>query len=553
MMNLLCQIIRAALILGILLPAVASAEIPKLDIWAVDPLVKVFRDAEPQHTNKAFAEVARGEHATLQIVIRSSAAIEGLHVDLPPLSLESKNNQTLRPSSIRFVGYVPVDRPIQKPPKDRLRKPPADYPDPLLESKAIKIGAGEAQPVWATIPVPVKTKPGLYRSVVTVSGKSQGQEISASLPVAVKVFNAVVGRSRLWVTNWFCMHFGHKTWLCSHSSHLEAEPEPFSDAYWKLLRQYARNMAQHRQNVIMISPLYLASYTAGEDGKLKIDFSRFDRWVTIFIEEGLIGRIEGEHCGIRSGNWESQFLVKIRKVENDKVQSVSVNPKDAEADRFYSQFLPALVKHLREKGWLEKYIQHLADEPIPGNLESYRDIATLFRKYAPELRIIEACMAKDLIGAVHVWVPIIHHYHKDYEYYCQRQRAGEEIWFYTCWLPQGEYANRMMEHPLIKTRLLHWINFRYGATGYLHWGYNHWPKKDPFKHTTLPAGVNYYPAGDSWIVYPGKNGPIDSIRHEPIAIPRKPGSWLPGMSWISTDTIAISRNFGPHGGRSWNF
>ena len=81
--------------------------------------------------------------------------------------------------------------------------------------------------------------------------------------------------------------------------------------------------------------------------------------------------------------------------------------------------------------------------------------------------------------------------------------------------PQGEYANRFIEQPLIKTRLLHWINFRYGVTGYLHWGYNHWTKDSPFTHTTRAhGGPSYLPAGDPWIVYPGRDGPLDSIRFE---------------------------------------
>ncbi|HOW19390.1 MAG TPA: DUF4091 domain-containing protein, partial [Phycisphaerae bacterium] len=98
----------------------------------------------------------------------------------------------------------------------------------------------------------------------------------------------------------------------------------------------------------------------------------------------------------------------------------------------------------------------------------------------------------------------------------QRQQAGDELWFYTCLGPQGEYANRFIEQPLIKTRLLHWINFKYGATGYLHWGYNHWGNHDPYRQLAIPwdGGAQHLPAGDAWIVYPGKEGPLDSIRFE---------------------------------------
>ena len=139
----------------------------------------------------------------------------------------------------------------------------------------------------------------------------------------------------------------------------------------------------------------------------------------------------------------------------------------------------------------------------------------LARKYAPELRIVEACHTKDLVGSIDVWVPQLNFLHQDFAHYQQRQRAGDEVWLYTCVFPQGEYANRFIEQPLIKTRLLHWINFRYGVTGYLHWGYNHWTQDSPFTHTTRAhGGPAYLPAGDPWIVYPGQNGPLDSIRFE---------------------------------------
>ena len=40
---------------------------PVLEIWAVDPLIKVFPDDPPRTDAPALAEVARGEHATLQV------------------------------------------------------------------------------------------------------------------------------------------------------------------------------------------------------------------------------------------------------------------------------------------------------------------------------------------------------------------------------------------------------------------------------------------------------------------------------------------------------
>jgi hypothetical protein len=76
--------------------------------------------------------------------------------------------------------------------------------------------------------------------------------------------------------------------------------------------------------------------------------------------------------------------------------------------------------------------------------------------------------------------------------------------------PTGRYPNRFLDFSLLKTRILHWINWRYRLTGYLHWGLNYWTDH-PFEDDRLQPS---FPAGDSWIVYPGEDGPIDSIRWE---------------------------------------
>lgn len=476
-----------------------------LTVWPVDPLIKVFRDDKPAPAQRQFAEAARGEHATIQIVVRSEQGIVALRATAGELRRDDDAAVFLKPRRPRFVGYVPVDRPTQTPSKDQLRKPPADFPDPLLEVDSLDVAAGQAQPVWITVPIPADADPGAYHGRLELTGTVGGEPVATRFQMGVEVYPARVGRSRLWVTNWFAMH----------APHMQIRPEPDSAEYWALLGRYARNMADHRQNVALISPLALAEYRAGTDGQLDIDFGRFDRWVTIFKDAGVLGRIEGGHLGGRAGDWESPFVVQIREVKEGQVVSANVDPASPEADRFHARFLPALVGHLRDKGWLDGYMQHLADEPTERNAASYRAIAALVRKYAPELRIIEACHTKDLAGAIDIWVPQLNFLHNDYEQYRRRQAAGEEVWFYTCVFPQGEYANRFVEQPLLKTRLLHWINFRYGITGYLHWGYNHWTAESPFTHTTRPhGGPPYLPAGDPWIVYPGKDGPLDSIRHE---------------------------------------
>jgi len=278
-------------------------------------------------------------------------------------------------------------------------------------------------------------------------------------------------------------------------------------------------MAEHRTNCVRLPILELTKFSASAQGELKFDFSDFDKVVLLFIEEGVIGRIEGGHIGWRSGGWTSQWLIEIRKINNGAVESARVDPSSQDADKFYGQFLPALVSHLKEKGWLDIYIQHQADECVPENSQSYKAIGTLVHKYAPELSRIDAVLLREeVVGAVDIWVPRVDHIHQDYDFFKERQRLGEEVWFYTAVWPQGEWANRFVELPLLRTRILHWMNYRYGITGYLHWGYNYWKFNgitDPFTQTTPPHGASHLPAGDAWIVYPGPGKkPFDSMRHE---------------------------------------
>jgi len=490
---------------------VTGCEKHAVQVWTVDPLTRVFRDERPAVSDEPVAQVARGECASLQIVLRADQKVDGLTATLEPLMLENDRTRKLEDINVRFVGYVHVGYPVASPPSDQLRKPPAEFPDILLDDKTINLEAGLSQPIWITIAVPAEAKAGLYAGDVKITGLVKGKPETAKVPVAVKVYDVSVGKSHLWLTNWFYMS-KYRT-NPSTDANL-ADLEQYSPMYWELLRKYARNMAQHRQNMAKLSPLELTEYSIGEDGKLKFDFARFDRAVEIFIDEGVIGRIEGSHLGRRiNDKWENQFEAYIYKIEEGKIVMAGSDPCSTQADEFYSQFLPALAEHLRQKGWLDIYVQHIADEPTIETVRSYIPLAKLVRRYAPQFKIIEACHTKELTGFVDIWVPQMNFLSdkNPFEYYKQRQDAGEEVWFYTCMYPQGEYANRFIEQPLWKTRILHWINYQYGLTGYLHWGYNFW-NTNPFKETAIEsAGL---PGGDAWVVYPGVDGPLDSIRFE---------------------------------------
>jgi hypothetical protein len=92
-------------------------------------------------------------------------------------------------------------------------------------------------------------------------------------------------------------------------------------------------------------------------------------------------------------------------------------------------------------------------------------------------------------------------------------------WCYFCCGPRGRYLNRFLDTPLAKIRMAGWLFHRFEMRGFLHWGYNYWTKSqttqliDPFSEQ---SGGNWpgWAYGDTFVVYPGPDGPLDSIRWE---------------------------------------
>ena len=64
----------------------------------------------------------------------------------------------------------------------------------------------------------------------------------------------------------------------------------------------------------------------------------------------------------------------------------------------------------------------------------------------------------------------------------------------------------------MQTRILHWINYKYGLVGYLHWGLNFWGSDPLTSDASRDRGK--LPAGDANITYPGYRKLYSSIRLE---------------------------------------
>ena len=317
-------------------------------------------------------------------------------------------------------------------------------------------------------------------------------------------------KQTLKVTNWF--NFDEKELARYYD--LGGDPE----RYWQLLGNIGRVLADHKQNVILTPVLSLTEPQLNLPS-IVYDFSKLDRFVKTFREAGTAEIIEGGHLIDRASGYDSPLKIPAFIVENGEVRRQALDPDDPRAEAHLNSFLRALYTHLQEKGWLDSYVQHVLDEAHGTEPPVYLRYVNIIRKGLPGVPTIDAIdQTAGLLGdACDIWVPQLGKFDAGFEAIRAHVKKGGQAWYYTCLYPQGRYLNRFIDYPLLKTRLLHWFNYRYDFTGFLHWGGNYWAS-DPFGNTepAIEDGKEVLPAGDAFITYPWreKNSIHSSIRLE---------------------------------------
>lgn len=450
-------------------------------VWVADPLAKIFPDAVPGPARTIRIQTARNEYESAQIVARGE--LKDVTVEFS--DLKSEDGHAISPASWRYdlVGTVAVKNNIGSTrPEDLVRSAPGDFPDPFLEARTLDVPAGKSQPIWLTLHTPRDAAPGKYAGTV----KAAGREIA----VEVEVWPITIPDERhLMFTNWFFVgHFAKEYGVVAYSDEFYQKLEPCLEA----IRAHRQNILWTDHGTIRIS--------RDESGALAFDYAVFDRWIETLARHGLADAIEITQLGASTKGQFGEAMDFSALAVVDRKTGKTEHSKDRAV---LAAWLESLHKHLQERGWLEKSLLHVADEPFPNHRRAYSELCAFVRQHAPKLRLIDAVISPNLDGAIDVYVPqlaLFDHWRGDFE---KIRGHGGELWFYTCCVPTGQFANRFIQNSLVQVRMLHWINRRFHMRGYLHWGLNYWVKND-------------WPAGDPQIIYPGKDGVLGSIRWEAV-------------------------------------
>ncbi len=458
-------------------------------VWSAKPLERIYRDTvpdEPSMGRRMEISCARNEYEGCMFGVYANTDIHNLRLKASDLTC---GNHAISKQNIQlyFVGSIPVSKNTPNTPTEELERTAPFYaPDPLLDVEAVDVKSGETQPCYFLVYVPKDAEPGNYTGRITVSS----DEWEASLEVVLQVYPITLpDRRSLYVTNWFSLEniasfYGVELW---------------SEDFWTVFEKWIALMAKYRQNVFWI-PIDTIRIRVEDDG-YKFDFSIFDRYVELLLKYNA-DRIEITHVAYFK-TWGGRELL----FREFNVADPNGVVKRESGRKILPLLLPALENHLKEKGWLDMAMIHIADEPTEDGLENWIEASEFVHRYAPGIKRIDAVETIGFNGFLEVWVPTLHHFNDWMDGYVKAMNE-HEVWFYTCCNPTGRYPNRFLDFPLLKTRILHWLNYAYGLKGYLHWGFNWWGR-DPFGELNPNL-----PPGDTHIAYPGRDGPLASLRLE---------------------------------------
>ena len=470
-------------------------------------------------------DVAKAERFSFQLAYRTEES--GTYdVYRVRASLEGPEGWSLR---VRREGLVPVPNqniPFEHDPLDNdgWGKIPGMVPDPLFDDQDDVLRPCQKQAFWMSVQTPRDVKPGKYELVarLQVLDRSGKTEIGKPLirRVAVRVHDIVIKPRRdFTVTHWFysdCLMAWYGT-------------KGFDERFWKLAAAYFRNMVEHEQNAIYV-PVFTPSLDkdkipsqllkvkrVGKD-RYRFDWSDVLRYVETARKAGL-SRFEWCHLASQGGA-KHAIRVYEGQGEGEKLLWPDGTPSTAPVyAAFLKAYLPELKRFLDENKLFSKSFFHIADEPHGEEARAnYKAVRSIILEAAPWFKATDALSELEFAREKLVEMPeVILMKALDFI------REGIPACCYYCGGPRAKYLNHLIDTALPKVAMHGFVFYRWPFKGFLHWGYNYWNVfgtrrlSDPFTNLNGRDGGGNTPDaghGDMFVVYPGPEGPIDSIRWE---------------------------------------
>jgi len=419
--------------------------------------------------------------------------------------------------TVRKVELVPSEMPCYADHDDNiLRDTPGLYPDLLrpLDAEGLAFLPGQWRSIWVTIDPQSQVKAGVY-PIDIIFENQEGEEVGREV-FEIEVIGKELPKQSLIHTEWF-----HSDCLATWYG-----VEVFSEAHWEIIDKFIKTAVKHGINMIL-TPVFtppLDTEVGGErptvqlvdvekmGSTYKFGFDRLKRWTDMCLSNG-IEYFEFSHLFTQ---WGAKHAPKIMARENGELKRIFGWDTDAageEYKNFLNQFLPALIGFIKDNGLENISYFHISDEPHLEHLDSYRNASDIVNKHLKDFTIIDALSSYEFYenGLVKNPIPATNHIEPFLEH------EVPNLWTYYCCSQFKDVSNRFFNLPSARNRIIGMQLYKFNIAGFLQWGYNFWYSQysrypiDPFRVTD--AGYAF-PSGDAFVVYPGEDGPLESLRLE---------------------------------------
>jgi Glycoside hydrolase 123, catalytic domain/Glycoside hydrolase 123 N-terminal domain len=441
----------------------------------------------------------KGERLNTMILIWSADTISQIRVSLNDLKTSNGNvlgKNNLKAQLVRYVisnypygarevtcGEGPVDKAYL-------------MPDRMEAFDRIELPGKTVRPVWLSIDIPSIIVAGSYKGEVEIRSEKQ----NFKLQLSINIQNQSLPKPRdwtfrldLWQNPWvIAEYYKVKPWSDEHKLLLKKHMKLYADAGGKFITTYCVH-SPWADNSYMIEGSMI-EWIKKKNGQWKFDYSIFDQYVQLAIDAGIDKAIT-IYTPIP---WGDRFRYIDEVTGNYVTEQWQATSEIFKTN--WNVFLTDLKKHLESKGWMNKTYLGINENAMEQTLSAIKVI----RAHSKQWKITYAGdWHAELTGLLDDYSCVFNK-EPSVQDVSDRFAKKQTSTFYICCTPS--FPNTFVFSPPVEGRWLGWYTMAHGYDGMLRWAYDAWPA-DPVRD----ARHIYWPAGDSYMIYPGAES---SIRFE---------------------------------------
>ena len=482
------------------------AETDELLVWSETPNRKVLREEKAPARKAARVNImaARGEYEPFQLVVRGKPTMPYTRmerIEFIPSDLKRKGGGVIPSANIETAVEEFMNL---RWPKGRGWSGPT--PDGLRPARHFACDPGANTVIWTTVKVPLKTPPGVYDGAIDLwHGMGRRRRRIVTIPLQVRVLGFTIPDKR---------HF--TAWLPFTSRRgiglLYKGRDP--NAVYKRL---VENYVEHRTGLRFVVPNVRFKKGSAEIERIRL--KAFEETLRHHFEDLKMPAVNCRAFNFGAGH-------KL-------CRSIFGGPKEALTPLWRARcakLAKVLGDFLREKGWQDRLIFELFDEPVNRHIPMIAEVVKILKKEFPEIRVTYAAMWIDprLFGQVNVWMT-----GGGYAYLPTQKRraAGDTIWF-------GNNGLAGVDQRAALFRATWWRYWVDGISGCNHWHVgegNDWLRRGRWGRNRIAT----------WLL-PGEDGPVNTIRWELTREGLEDLEYL----WLLEQAVARAKAAGPAGRRA---